>query len=262
MNVIVGELSYSAAQLERAKDEAERRSVELAETQARLVAKERLATLGQLAGGVAHQIRTPLAVILNALSVLRRKLPADRHPDVDAALEMMDEEIRHANAIVTALLDYARLRKPERRLLSLPELVDRVLGDQPIPANVVVRRTLDAGVPLVHADGEQMHEVLVNLVTNAVDAMPDGGTLQLEVSKLDGHVVIAVTDDGDGIPDEIVPHLFEPLRSTKPMGVGLGLVTAFVEAHGGHLSAVPRASGARFEIRLPIDGVGAGASPA
>ena len=90
---------------------------------------------------------------------------------------------------------------------------------------------------------------------NAVEAMPDGGTLFIELARRDDGVVLAVADTGTGIPPELAPRLFEPLHSTKPMGVGLGLVTArtFVEAHGGRIVAVPLEAGARFEIRLPLD---------
>jgi signal transduction histidine kinase len=254
MNVMVGELSFGAAQLARAKEEAERRSVELARAQGSLLSKERLATLGQLAGGIAHQIRNPLAIILNATSVVKRNLPQSRHADVDSAISIIEEEIRHADAIVSALLDYASLRQPERQPVSMLELVERVLGAPLLPPSVRVQKSVDADVPLVHADADQLNDALMNLVLNAVEAMPDGGTLSVEVMMRESCVVIGVSDTGAGIPPQLEPRLFEPLHSTKPMGVGLGLVTArtFVEAHGGSIVAVPVPAGARFEIRLPV----------
>lgn len=253
INVLVGELSYGAIQLARAKEDAERRSAELAAAHESLLAKDRLATLGQLAGGVAHQIRNPLAVILNATSLLEHELPPQYHQEIVGPIGIIREEIRHANRIVTALLDYARVRQPERHPVSLSELIDRVLAGQRIPATVTVSRTFAGSVPLVEVDADQVHDAVANLVLNALEAMPDGGTLSVDLVLRGDGIVIAVTDTGVGIPAELAPRLFEPLHSTKPMGVGLGLVTArtFIEAHGGRIAAVPRETGARFEIRLP-----------
>jgi signal transduction histidine kinase len=254
INVVVGELSYNAVQLAHAKQEAERRGAELADAHENLLSKDRLATLGQLAGGVAHQIRNPLAVILNATSLLEHNLPPEQHPDVVSAIGIIREEIRHANTIVTALLDYARLRQPARQPVSLVDLIDRVVGGKRIPTTVSVRRTVDDRVPLAYVDADQLHDAILNLVLNAVEAMPDGGTLFIELTQQPDWIVIAVTDTGTGIPAALESRLFEPLHSTKPMGVGLGLVTArtFVEAHGGRIVAVPLTEGARFEIRLPV----------
>ncbi len=220
-----------------------------------LLAKDRLATLGQLAGGVAHQIRNPLAVILNATAVLEHQLPRERHPDITAAIAMIQEEVRHANNIVTALLDYARVKRPARRPVALGDLIDRVLSGPCVPACIEVQRNVDEGVPIVHIDADQIHDALMNVVLNAVEAMPNGGTLVVTVGQCDEGIVIEIRDTGHGISPSLAPHLFEPLQSTKPMGVGLGLVTArtFVEAHGGRIACVPVTRGANFVIRLPLD---------
>lgn len=253
LNVIVGELSFAAARVAQAKEEAELRSAELAAAQSDLVVKERLATLGQLAGGVAHQIRNPLAAIMNATFVLNRHLPTDRHPHVDDAVRVIHEEIRHANAIIAALLDYARVRAPLRRPTAIGELIERVLAATPIAASIAVERRVADDLPLFDVDPDHLREVVTNVVRNAVEAMPDGGHLVI-TARVEGEVLlIAVSDNGRGIAPEIAPHLFEPLRSTKPFGVGLGLVTAraFVEAHGGRIACTPLERGACFEIRLP-----------
>ena len=253
INVIVGELSYGTAELARAKEEAEARAAELAEAHESLLAKDRLATLGQLAGGIAHQIRNPLAVILNATSLLEHELPSEPHSHASSTIGIIQEEVRHANTIVTALLDYARVKQPTRRPVALSDVIERVLGARWIPDTVrVVRR--ESPVPLVHADADQLHDALLNLVLNAVEAMPEGGELVVELAQREGWVHLAVTDTGPGIPSALEPRLFEPLHSTKPMGVGLGLVTArtFVEAHGGRIASVRVERGARFEIRIPL----------
>jgi signal transduction histidine kinase len=238
-------------------DELERRvaarSAELAEAQESLVRKERLAVLGQLAGGVAHQIRNPLAAIMNATYVLRRHLAPEQHPNVADALRIIHDEVRHANVIITGLLDYARVRSPDRHPAALVELVERVLATEELPAGIRVARVLEE-VPLLEIDADQLQGALVNLVRNAAEAMPDGGTLRVEVRAEGEQVLVVVEDDGAGISPQVRDHLFEPLHSTKAMGVGLGLVTArtCVEAHGGRITQVDVPRGARFEIRLPV----------
>ena len=239
-------------------DELERRvalrTEELAEAQESLVRKERLAVLGQLAGGVAHQIRNPLAAIMNATYVLKRHLSPGQHSNVDDAIRIIHDEVRHANVIITGLLDYARVRTPDRHPASIVELIERVLASGSIPDNVQLVRRIEPGVPLLRIDADQIHGAFFNLVRNAVEAMPDGGKLAVEVSTDGDQIVLAVADDGPGLSPQVRTHLFEPLHSTKPMGIGLGLVTArtFIEAHGGRIAHVDTAAGARFEIRLPL----------
>ncbi len=238
-------------------DELERRvtlrTAELAEAQENLVRKERLAVLGQLAGGVAHQIRNPLAAIMNATYVLKRHLSPGQHSNVDDAIRIIHDEVRHANVIITGLLDYARVRTPDRHPASVVELVERVLASGSINDDIEVERRIEDGVPLLRIDADQIHGAIFNLVRNAVEAMPDGGRLTVDVHAEADQVVVAVVDDGPGISPQVRAHLFEPLHSTKPMGIGLGLVTArtFIEAHGGRISHVDTETGARFEIRLP-----------
>jgi PAS domain S-box-containing protein len=244
-------LRISNDELER---RVERRTAELAEAQENLVRKERLAVLGQLAGGVAHQIRNPLAAIMNATYVLNRHLSPDQHPNVADAIRIIHDEVRHANVIITGLLDYARVRTPDRHPGSLLEVVERVLAADVIPPSIEVERSIE-NVPPVDIDADQIHGALFNLVRNAVEAMPEGGKLVLELRTEDDHILVAVTDSGPGVSAQVRAHLFEPLHSTKPMGIGLGLVTArtFVEAHGGRITHRDVAGGARFEIRLPLD---------
>lgn len=244
--------------LRSARDELERRvlerTTELAKAQEHLVRQERLAILGQLAGGVAHQIRNPLAAIMNATYVLRRHLSPDQHPNVEHALRIIHDEVRHANIIITGLLDYARVRTPNRQPTSLVDVLERVLASDWIPENVrTVRRLPEPGSVVLDVDADQLQAAITNLVRNAVEAMPDGGELSVELEPRDGEVVITIVDTGSGISPQVKAHLFEPLHSTKPMGIGLGLVTArrFVEAHGGRIVSVDVPRGARFEIRLP-----------
>lgn len=229
------------------------RTAELAEAQENLVRQERLAVLGQLAGGVAHQIRNPLAAIMNASYVLKRHLTPDLHGNVEDAIRIIHDEVRHANIIITGLLDYARVRTPDREPTSIVDLLERILDSDWIPSNVRIARDLPSDAVVSEIDADQLQGAIANLVRNAVDAMPNGGELSMALAVRDGEIVITVTDTGAGISPHVRAHLFEPLHSTKPMGIGLGLVTArrFVEAHGGQIACIHVPSGACFEIRLP-----------
>jgi PAS domain S-box-containing protein len=239
-------------------DELERRvalrTTELAEVQESLVRKERLAVLGQLAGGVAHQIRNPLAAIMNATYVLKRHLSPGQHSNVDDAIRIIHDEVRHANVIITGLLDYARVRTPDRHPASIVELVERALASGSVPDNVKVDCLIEDQLPQLRVDADQIHGAFFNLVRNAVESMADGGKLAVEMYTEADQLVVAVADSGPGISQQVRTHLFEPLHSTKPMGIGLGLVTArtFIEAHGGRIAHVDTPVGARFEIRLPL----------
>lgn len=243
--------------LQNANDELERRveerTLELREAQESLVRKERLAALGQLAGGVAHQIRNPLAAIMNATYVLRRHMIPGQHPHVEDAIRIIHDEVRHANVIITSLLDYARVRAPDRHPLSVVEVLERVLHADWIPKNIEIDRDIE-DVPPIAADGDQLHSAFFNIIRNAVEAMPLGGSLRVEVRTSGDHVVLGFADSGAGISPQVRGHLFEPLHSTKPLGIGLGLVTArtFIEAHNGRIYSVDVPFGARFEVRLPL----------
>ena len=247
------------AQLSAAKEELEERvrerTEELALAQAALVRKERLAVLGQLAGGVAHQIRNPLAVIKNASYLLSKEI----HPESATteryrhALSIIHEEIERANRIIFGLLEYARVRSPASRDVKMREILSRALSDLHAPANTLVESIV--GDERVWVDADQVQEALSILLRNALEAMPHGGTLRLRVKLAEDAVLLRISDTGTGLDPNAEAHLFEPLFTTKPAGLGLGLVTArtLVEAQGGALSLAETSSrGTSFDLRLPI----------
>jgi PAS domain S-box-containing protein len=238
-------------ELERTVEE---RSDALRDAQQALLRKERLAVLGQLAGGLAHQIRNPLAAMATAAAILRKKLGDHSDDDVRQALHVIREEVWEANRIITDLLDYARVKPPSRGDVPVQALLDAALEHAKPPENVTIAWDVDDGL-VVSVDERQMRDALGNVVRNAIEAMPRGGTLTLTAHAGEEGTVIGVEDSGPGINRASIAHLFEPLVTSKPLGLGLGLSTAraLVENQGGTIRcATQRGSGARFEIRVPV----------
>jgi PAS domain S-box-containing protein len=200
------------------------RTSELETAQGELVRKERLAALGQLTGGLAHQIRNPLGSIANAAYVLKRALGDDATPSVTSAVAIILEETWRANRLISDLLDYARVRAPT-----------------PQP---------------VFIDEEQLRGAIDNVVRNAVDAMPAGGTLRFEARPEGPKMRLAVSDTGGGIAAEVRGKMFEPLITSKPLGRGLGLTTAraLIENQGGTIVSENVPTGACFVVMLPLAG--------
>ena len=255
--VDLSQVRAAEAQLRLANEELERaieeRTRALRDVQQALLRKERLTVLGQLAGGLAHQIRNPLAAMQTAAAVLRRKLGESADPDVLAALNVIREEVWEANRIITDLLDYARVKPPSRSDVRVDELVAAALDAAKPPPRVIVQWDVPAGL-VVRVDERQTRDALGNVVRNAFEAMPQGGTLSIS-AQLDGEeALIALEDTGPGLTRDSLKHLFEPLVTSKPLGLGLGLSTArtLVENQGGSIRcATQRGVGARFEVRLP-----------
>lgn len=243
--------------LRQANEELEQRVQErtaaLAAAQEELVRKERLALLGQLAGGLAHQIRNPLAAITNAGYLMQKAPGAANDPEIAQSVGIVIEEAWKANRIITGLLDHARVRAADRDSCKATQLVEQALAAYPPPDSVEIVRNYEQ-VPPVHVDPNQVREALQNLVRNALDAMPKGGALTVEVRREGKMVVVAVADTGPGIAPETQRTLFRPLVTTKPQGLGLGLITArmLVENQGGTIAFVGSEKGARFEVQLPL----------
>lgn len=225
----------------------------LKDQQEQLLRKERLIVLGQLAGSLAHQIRNPLGAISNAVAVLRRQLANNPTPAVQHALDIAQEEVWAANRIIADLLAYSRIRPPVRTLIGVRELVEEALAREAVPAGVAVDQRL--GKEQVHVDVGQVCDAIANVIRNACEAMNGHGTLTI-ASRLEGDSVeLTLADTGVGISQEELTLLFEPLVTSKALGMGLGLTTAraLVINQGGSLECEgERDKGARFKLRLPV----------
>lgn len=224
-----------------------------------LLREERLSVLGRLSGGVAHQIRNPLAAIRNATAVLRHRLGREGDAGVAQALAIIDEEVTEANRIISDLLDYASIRPPRLADVEVTDLVEGALARASAPSDIVIRRELADGLR-ARIDGRQTRDALANVIRNGIDAVEGGGEageagiVTLRTSGEGELVTLTVEDNGPGVAEAAVPLLFEPLVTTKSLGLGLGLATAkaLIENQRGTIAYHPApAGGARFEIRLP-----------
>lgn len=255
--------SVAGVALENAELHAESRAhlTELRETQARLVERERLAALGEVAAVVAHEVRNPLAVIFNAVGTLRRRIaPA---PEVNSLLDIVREEAGRLNQIVSDLLDFARPSTPQRRAETLGPIVESAVeaalarAHTHHPADkLVVKIDVGAEVPQVWVDARMVRQALLNLCLNAIEAMPKGGTLTVALHDVPERrcVAIDVCDTGPGVSAEARARIFMPFYTTRSAGTGLGLavVKRVAEAHGGSVAVRDAAGGgAVFTLELP-----------
>jgi two-component system NtrC family sensor kinase len=230
----------------------------LARAQRQLVEAEKLASVGRLAAGVAHEINNPLTGILTYAEAMRDELEAAEARQRQDLESIIGETLR-CREIVHRLLDFARQRPMARRAASLGDLVERVvqLVERQAPfAKVVIARRLDPGLGDVALDTNLMHQVIVNLLVNAAQAMPDGGVITVETAASTdrARALLRVSDTGPGIAPEVRSRLFEPFFTTKSQGTGLGLAVAWgiVQRHHGTLSfASEPGKGTTFTVELP-----------
>lgn len=228
---------------------------QLEAAQADLMKKERLATLGELAAVLAHEVRNPLAVIFNALATLKRTSEPDEQGRL--MLDVIHEESERLDRMVSALLDLAR---PSATRLSPTPVLELVRSSIDAARNVAepvseVRLLVPQPLPLARLDEQQVHQALVNLVSNAVQATGRSGPVQVRVTVEDALLRVDVIDDGDGVPMELRERVFAPFFTGRARGTGLGLavVRRVVEAHHGSITIeTTPGGGATFVLRLPL----------
>jgi PAS domain S-box-containing protein len=239
----VTEIKEAHAALRAVNEELERRvaerTAELAEAQRELLRNERLAVLGQLSGGLAHQLRNPLGAIQNAVAMLRRGDDAESNQQ---ALVIIDEEVRRADRTIRDLLDYASIRPPRIEAVSMTSLVEQAIDLEHPPEGVDLRTDVDAGAEAL-ADPSQLLAALGNVIRNAIEAVADRrpAIVAIRAERHAGpegeRIHLVVADNGPGAAEGARDRLFEPLVTTKPLGVGLGLSIArnLVDNQGGSI---------------------------
>ncbi len=241
--------SYS----EQLEEMVEERTKKLQEAQERLTRQDRLAVLGQLAGGVGHELRNPLGVISNAVYFLQLL-----HPEADEStteyLDIISTRIQEAEKIISDLLNLSRTRVAKKEETKVADLVAEVLQRHPPPELITAKIEIATNLPVVFVDFQQIGQVLTNLVTNAYQAMPNGGQLTIKAEVAQAQVYVSIADTGSGMSSETIHKIFEPLFTTKIKGIGLGLVVSknLVEVNGGKIEVESKTGqGSIFTLTLP-----------
>jgi signal transduction histidine kinase len=245
---VAGALAHLARALKAQHAERERAHALVLEAEKRLARNERLAALGQLAAGLAHELNNPLMVIHGAAGEASALSP----PDAQPWLERVRRESERCSRLVRELLDYARPRPPHPRAFDLGALGREVFEAARTGRDKPYELRLSAAKSAVHGDRDQFQQVLLNLFANAMDAMPAGGPIVVKLSGVNKAWRLTVRDQGAGVLARSRETIFRPFFTSKPKGTGLGLAIArnLINGHGGTLRCVAvRGKGACFELR-------------
>jgi two-component system NtrC family sensor kinase len=243
------------------EEKVEERSQQLRQIQAKLMQAEKLASLGRLASGVAHEINSPLNGVLALSHLLMRRLKDQ--PDLQKELEIIVKEATRVSAIVRGLLDFSRESKPQKRPCNVNQLILHTLSlveGQAVFQNIRIVRNLGSEVPILLLDGNQIQQVFMNILLNAADAMANRGTLTITSSHGPGDAFVQVkfTDTGCGIPEENLNKVFDPFFTTKAdkKGTGLGLAVSYgiIDRHRGRIEVQSEVGrGTTAAIYLPLE---------
>lgn len=257
LKAVTDELAELNATLEQKVIE---RTRELEQAQATLRHNEKLAALGRMAASIAHEINNPLSAILLNLYLLQQN-PSDQ--TTRESLHVIQQQVEAIARLTEQLRNFARPPRKERRKVAINEIIENILslvGKELQKQKIQVERKLDPNVPPIVAAPDQIGEVLMNLIVNARDAMPEGGTLSICTGADCNGVYVCVADTGVGIPAEILPRVFEPFFTTKAehgTGLGLAISHSIMQEHGGEISVESQVGqGTKFTLHFPISGNG------
>jgi len=232
----------------------EKKTRQLKEAQEQLLKAERLATIGQVAAMVGHDLRNPLTGIAGAVYYLKMKLDSQMDEKSKEMLRLIEKDIEHSNMIINDLLDFSREVRLELKETNVRLILDEVLSVVKVPDNVQL--TDDTHYePVMRVDVEKIKRVFANIIKNAVDAMPQGGKLTIKSRSRHGNVEIVFTDTGTGMSKEVMEKIWTPFFTTKAKGMGLGLPICkrFAEAHGGNISVESTVGkGTTFTVAVPL----------
>jgi two-component system NtrC family sensor kinase len=271
----LGELSNSfnnmIIELKRSRDAIEgwtqtleqrvqERTQELQQVQDQLIRAGKMAALGELAAGVAHEINNPLTGVLTFSSLMLKKV--DENNPWKKDLENIVQQTTRCRNIVRGLLDFARQRKPDKKEWDVHTLLENtlILVEKQAPfQNIKIKKSFSTRIPMLFVDGDQIQQVFMNILLNAADAMAsNGGTLTIRTELKDGTAEISFTDTGYGISKEHLSKLFAPFFTTKETGKGTGLGLAIsygiIQSHNGEIDVESEVGkGSTFRIKLPVE---------
>jgi two-component system NtrC family sensor kinase len=263
-NNMISELKHSRDAIQEwtqtLEQRVQERTQELQQVQDQLLRAGKMAALGELAAGVAHEINNPLTGILTFSSLMLKKVD-ENHP-WKKDLETIVQQTTRCRNIVKGLLDFARQRKPDKKEWDIHTLIDRTLTlvEKQAPfQNIQIVKEFKTEIPMLFIDGDQIQQVFMNILLNAADAMAgDGGTLTIKTNLKDGKAEVSFSDTGYGIAKEHLSKLFDPFFTTKQTGKGTGLGLAIsygiIQSHSGDIAVESEVGkGSTFRIKLPIE---------
>jgi signal transduction histidine kinase len=234
----------------------QKRAMERLRLKERLAHAERLSLMGEMAAGISHEIRNPLGIIRSSAELLKKKTaktdPQNSFPDI------IIEEASRLNRIITDFINFAKPREPNMTLCRLEEIIDKnitFLEAQNKEKGYVIKKNFQNHLPEIMADSTMLYQSFLNILINAMQSMPEGGRILVEVSSNEHWVTVHFDDEGQGIPSEILEKIWDPFFTTKDQGTGLGLgiVKNIIESHGGGVQIVNRpVRGTRVTIELPV----------
>ena len=249
---LIEDLREAREQLEQKVDE---RTRELKISQDQLLKAQRLAVIGELAGMVGHDLRNPLTSIAGATYYVKKRLTQQSDSKIEEMLELVEKNITYSNKIINDLLDYSREIKLDLTETTPATVVKEALALVTVPENIYVEN-LAENERVMKADTSKMKRCFVNVIKNAVDAMPNGGKLTIASKRTGGNVMFTFSDTGIGMSKNTITNLWTPLFTTKAKGMGFGLPICkrLVEAHGGAITATSTLKkGTTFTIAMPIE---------
>jgi signal transduction histidine kinase len=250
-NLLLGQLN------EELEAKVHERTKQLRDAQDELVRNEKLAVLGQVAGSVGHELRNPLGVMSNAVYFLQTVL-SDADETTKEYLNIIKDEIVSSERIVSDLLDSVRTKPPHPEMVGFAELIGQTLRKCSVPSSITVKLDIPETLLPMRVDPLQIQQVFRNLISNGVEAMPEGGILEVRAvaDEAAKNVIASVRDSGIGMAPEVLAKLFQPLFTTKARGIGLGLVVVknLTQANGGRVEVQSEVGkGSVFSITLPGD---------
>jgi signal transduction histidine kinase len=241
----------------RGENIIEQRAQERLRLKEQLARARHLSTIGEMTAGISHEIRNPLGIIKSSAAVLKKRMaavdPGNGLPGI------IEEEAARLNNIITDFLNYARPREPIFQPCRLEEIMEKnlqALGPQIDAQNYAVLKDIHPALPDIQADADMLYQAFLNLLLNAMQAMPEGGEIRIRITPADDRLSIQIIDQGPGIPEDVMEKIWDPFFTNKKIGTGLGLgiVRNIIEAHGGSITIEngPEA-GTAATIRLPIE---------
>ena len=242
--------------VKRGESIIKKRAMERLRLKERLARAEKLSSLGEMAAGISHEIRNPLGIIRSSAELLKKKVakvdPTNTIPDI------IIEESSRLNGIITNFINYAKPRSPNFAPCRVEEIIEKnitFLEPQINEQGYVIEKNYQNSLPKIMADSTMLYQSFLNILINAMQSMPDGGRVFVDISSNDHLLTVHFDDEGKGIPPENLDKIWDPFFTTKDMGTGLGLgiVKNIIESHGGSVQIVNRAvRGARVTIELPV----------